>query len=223
MHVRNIKAVIFDMDGTLLDSEILTEKATAELLHESNITETSLDYKEFYGTTWRQIGEMVQKAHPELGELDLPAVLQEKFHRLSEEHPPPEIPGSRNAMIRAHGLMPTAIATSSNRESVQDVVKHMGIGDYLTDYVCADDYGPSKPDPTCFLLAAERLDVAPSQCLVFEDSIAGLQAANKADMTSVAVTYRSADVAKAEELADFGIGTFKGLPGDFFEKIMQPS
>jgi len=77
--------------------------------------------------------------------------------------------------------------SGSTRESVTASLTTLGILDRFETLVCAGDYERSKPDPQPFLIAAERLGVAPEDCLVFEDTDMGIQAATAAGMASVKV------------------------------------
>jgi HAD superfamily hydrolase (TIGR01509 family) len=87
----------------------------------------------------------------------------------------------------SHGKIPFAVVSGSTRDSVTRSLKTLGILDKFETLVCAGDYTKSKPDPEPFLIAAERLGVAPEDCLVFEDTEMGIQAATAAGMASVKV------------------------------------
>jgi HAD superfamily hydrolase (TIGR01509 family) len=87
----------------------------------------------------------------------------------------------------SHGKIPFAVVSGSTRDSVTRSLKTLGILDKFETLVCAGDYRKSKPDPEPFLIAAERLGVAPKDCLVFEDTEMGIQAATAAGMASVKV------------------------------------
>jgi HAD superfamily hydrolase (TIGR01509 family) len=87
----------------------------------------------------------------------------------------------------SHGKIPFAVVSGSTRDSVTRSLKTLGILDKFETLVCAGDYAKSKPDPEPFLMAAERLGVAPEDCLVFEDTEMGIQAATAAGMASVKV------------------------------------
>ncbi|MGA8270252.1 MAG: HAD family phosphatase, partial [Candidatus Sulfotelmatobacter sp.] len=90
--------------------------------------------------------------------------------------------------IRAeHGRIPFAVVSGSTRESVTASLVALGLLDRFDTMVCAGEYKKSKPDPEAFLLAASRLGVAPAECLVFEDTEMGIQAAKAAGMASVKV------------------------------------
>ncbi len=86
-----------------------------------------------------------------------------------------------------HGNLPFAVVSGSTRESVIASLESLNLLDKFQTLVCAGDYQRSKPDPEAFLMAAERLGVAPQSCLVFEDTAMGIQAATAAGMASVKV------------------------------------
>ena len=85
------------------------------------------------------------------------------------------------------GRIPFAVVSGGTRESVTASLGSLKLLDRFETLVCAGDYSKSKPDPEAFLLAAARLSVAPSACLVFEDTDLGIQAATAAGMASVKV------------------------------------
>jgi HAD superfamily hydrolase (TIGR01509 family) len=86
-----------------------------------------------------------------------------------------------------HGTIPMAVVSGSTRESVTKSLELLGLLDKFPVLVCAEDYTKSKPDPEPFLVAADRLGVAPADCLVFEDTEMGVQAATAAGMASVKI------------------------------------
>jgi HAD superfamily hydrolase (TIGR01509 family) len=84
-----------------------------------------------------------------------------------------------------YGRIPFAVVSGSTRESVTASLTSLKLLDRFDTLVCAGDYEKSKPDPEPFILAAKRLGVSPKECLVFEDSDIGIQAATAAGMASV--------------------------------------
>jgi HAD superfamily hydrolase (TIGR01509 family) len=86
-----------------------------------------------------------------------------------------------------HGHIPFAVVSGSRRNSVEGSLGALGLLEKFDALVCAEDYKCGKPAPHGFLLAAERLEVAPSECLVFEDTDLGIEAATAAGMASVKV------------------------------------
>jgi HAD superfamily hydrolase (TIGR01509 family) len=87
----------------------------------------------------------------------------------------------------SHGHIPFAVVSGSTRDSVMRSLMTLEILDKFDTLVCAGDYTKSKPNPEPFLIAAERLGVAPEDCLVFEDTEMGIQAATAAGMASVKI------------------------------------
>jgi len=88
---------------------------------------------------------------------------------------------------RAAGMR-LGVATAANWENVEFVLRGIGLRDAFDTIVTADDITRGKPDPEIFLIAAQRLGVSPARCLVFEDSLMGIEAARRAGMDSVALT-----------------------------------
>jgi len=213
--LRGVEAVLFDMDGTLIDSEGLTERAVAEMLRERGLSDRGLDYKRFHGITWAQTRDLLVERYPALADERLDPMLQQRFHRLLVEAPPPLIRGAAEAVAAAGELLPTALVSSSNRQSVEHAMGRLGLLGRFRLTICAEDCTRSKPDPQCYLLAAGKLDVAPRRCLVFEDSLAGIQAARSATMMTVAVAAGRPHAA----LADLRIADYTELPPGFFATV----
>ena len=223
MSISGIEAVIFDMDGTLIDSELLTDQAVRKLLVEKDVEPGDLDCTQFYGVTWAKIAAMLVEHFPAIDAEgpDLASGLQRHFHALGLASPPPPIDGSADAVRAAFRLAKTAIGTSSNRESLEEVIDYLHIRDVLSTTASAEDYENSKPAPDCYLMVANRLGVPVHQCLVFEDSIPGLKAAKFAGMSTVAITHRTTDLALATELADLAVTNYTELEPRFFERVCR--
>jgi HAD superfamily hydrolase (TIGR01509 family) len=231
---RQIEAVLFDMDGTLVDSEILTERAVAALVRERGLPARPLGSR-IEGVTWRRVEAVLHERYPELApEKDTPLTarrsfapgrlaveLQRRFQALLRDELPPLIAGAREAVRRACEALPTALVSSSNRESVELL---MGQHQLLARFrltVCAEDCSRPKPDPQCYLLAAERLGCAAERCLVFEDSHAGLRAARAAGMATIAITRgrQGETLRSVRALSDESVDDFTELAPGFFAAI----
>jgi HAD superfamily hydrolase (TIGR01509 family) len=189
--IRNISATLFDMDGTLVDSETLTEPAIVALCCELGVDDVGLDCSLFFGVAWREIERALLDKHPQMaGKADIATRLHEIYHQMMRDEAPPLIRMSRESVIAANQLMPTAIVSSSGRESIELTIRRMDIGDNIDYYAGAEDYAASKPAPDGYLKAAEMLQIEARECLVFEDSIPGMQSAKNAGMQVVAITHR---------------------------------
>jgi HAD superfamily hydrolase (TIGR01509 family) len=179
-------AYLFDCDGTIVDSMPLHYVAWKRALGEWNC-----EFAEelFYGWGGRPTAEIIASLNLRDG-LSMPvdAVARRKeefyFAMLPELKAVPEVLEHIEAQ---HGRIPFAVVSGSARDSVTASLETLKLLDRFETLVCAGEYAKSKPDPEAFLLAASRLGVAPAQCLVFEDTAMGIQAAAAAGMASVKV------------------------------------
>jgi beta-phosphoglucomutase family hydrolase len=183
------RAYLFDCDGTIVDSMPLHYIAWKTSLAEYNcVYEESL----FYAWGGRPIREIIRLLN-EMQGLNLPvnevAERKEELYLalLPQLKAIPEVIEHIDAQ---HGRIPFAVVSGSRRSSVEGSLTTLGLVDKFDTLVCAEDYKHGKPAPDCFLMAAERLGVAPSDCLVFEDTELGIEAATAAGMLSVKVPLR---------------------------------
>ncbi|HEX6973925.1 MAG TPA: HAD family phosphatase [Vicinamibacterales bacterium] len=179
-------AYLFDCDGTIADSMPLHYKAWCQALGEWNCVFSEQD---FYAWGGMPVREIIERLAREQG-LELPVIeLAERkeslyFSRLAELMPVPAVVEHIHAQ---HGRLPMAVVSGSTRECVEKSLDALGLLDRFDAVVCAEDYTNSKPHPEPFLVAAERLGVAPDTCLVFEDTDMGIEAARAAGMQWVRV------------------------------------
>jgi HAD superfamily hydrolase (TIGR01509 family) len=180
------KAYLFDCDGTIVDSMPLHYVAWKRVL-----AEWGCDFGEqtFYSWGGMPVTEIITALNVRDGlAMPIEEVQSRKealyFEILPELKAVPEV---LEHIELSHGHIPFAVVSGSTRESVTASLTTLGILDRFETLVCAGEYERSKPDPQPFLIAAERLGVAPEDCLVFEDTDMGIQAATAAGMASVKV------------------------------------
>jgi len=179
-------AYLFDCDGTIADSMPLHYLAWKQALGEWHC-EFSEDL--FYAWGGRPTTEIISTLN-QAQALNMPvdAVARRKedlyFALLPQLKPVPEVLEHIEAQ---HGRIPFAVVSGSARDSVTASLDVLNLRDRFDTLVCAGEYQKSKPDPEAFLLAASKLGVAPTRCLVFEDTDMGIQAATAAGMSSVKV------------------------------------
>lgn len=183
-------AVIFDMDGVLADTEPRNEQALTTVLARRGARMTEDEYRGLVGqsneTSWAW---MIRR----FGLTDAPADLQDEYVRevlplLSTVPPSPGV-GALVGELRAAGIR-LAVASSSPRPAVETVLEALGLAIAFDVVVSGEEVAAGKPAPDIFRLAAKRLDVAPSRCLVIEDSPHGLEAARRAGMSTIALRTR---------------------------------
>lgn len=214
--------MLFDMDGTLVDSEVLTERAIAQLLPEWGIAPGDVDWVQFHGVTWERIAVRLVELFPTLRDRDLAAAIADRFQQLFENEPPALIPGAAAAFRAAAARFPSAvtIVTGSEARAVERLLDRTKLRPLCSGYTSCEMYPRSKPDPVCYRMAAERLGVAPANCLVFEDSLPGLEAAAAAGMWRIAITAGHAlREAQAAAVTHGAIADFTGLPQGFFARL----
>ena len=177
---------IFDCDGTIADTMPLHFEAWSAAMEEmgGHFTE-ELHY------AWGGMPNtaIVQRINAEFGlSLDVDAVIQRKQeHYLARVHTVRPVEPVLAIARRLHGVAPLAVASGGRRELVESTLRALDIWEMFTAVVTADDYTRGKPDPEPFLLAAERIGVPPGECLVFEDTPTGMEAARRAGMMVVLV------------------------------------
>ena len=187
-----VKALIFDFDGLILDTETPDFQVWQTIYQEHGF---ELPYDEWgkivggYGLAHFDAAEhLTTLADSELDVVSLRDRHRSESHALTLEQP--ILPGVMNYIQDAKRLgLKLAIASSSQHSWVDTHAKRLGIFDHFDAVICADDVGPgrTKPNPDLFLLALNRLNVQKHEAIVLEDSPNGVQAANRAGIFVMAV------------------------------------
>jgi len=186
-----IKAYLFDMDGTFLDTEKLWAKAMVELVRDYGVesNETAM-LGIVLGRSWRNVYAELLQLCPALSKWtmnEMALVVREYFHRLSHTESI-VIEESAALLCRLAKEKPVAVVSGSPHDDVVNGVKLIGAHSDVKLLLGAEDYPRGKPFPDGYLRAAELLGVEPSACVVFEDSSVGVQSAKAAGMHCVALS-----------------------------------
>jgi len=182
----SFRAYLFDCDGTIADSMPLHYVAWKSALGE---WQCEFEEELFYSWGGKPASEIISELN-ELQGLKMPVeAVAERKERLYFEMLPQlkVVPEVLEHIEDQEGRIPYAVVSGSRRDSVTASLSVLGLLDKFETIVSAGDYAKSKPHPEPFLLAAARLGVAPEDCLVFEDTEMGIQAATAAGMASVRV------------------------------------
>ncbi|MFC8965342.1 HAD family hydrolase [Streptomyces sp. NPDC057094] len=187
-------SVIFDLDGTLVDSEPNYFEAGRQTLAGQGVTDfTWADHERYVGVSTRETLALWRERYGLTAPLD--DLLAEKNRRYLElarasTHVYPEMRGFVE-LLAAEGV-PMAVASGSSPEAIEAILTGTGLAALVTTAVSADEVAHGKPAPDVFLEAARRLGADPSGCVVLEDAAPGATAAHAAGMRCVAVPYVAA-------------------------------
>jgi beta-phosphoglucomutase len=182
-------AVIFDVDGVLTDSYQPHFLSWQQMFGELDVAFTEEQFRGTFGRTNRDIfGELYQGSLSE-DQIRAWGDRKEVLYReiIAEQFTP--IPGAVTLLdsLAAAGFK-LAVGSSGPPENIQVTLEKLGRADLFSVLVTGADVQRGKPDPQVFLLGAERLGVPPARCAVVEDAPQGVEAANRAGMTSIALT-----------------------------------
>ncbi|WP_252192705.1 HAD family phosphatase [Rhizobium sp. CSW-27] len=182
------KAVIFDMDGLLLDTEILYRRSIISAAAEEGLPIGPSIYEGMLGRPWVSIADLLREHYGEAFDADgFRAVWLAHFDRLLET----ELRLKRGVTAMLDLLdrlgLPRAVCTSSAHFQVKHHLGELGILERFHQVVAHGDYANGKPAPDPYLAAAERLGVAPGDCLALEDSFNGIRSAASAGTMAVMV------------------------------------
>jgi len=186
-----ISAIIFDMNGVIIDDEWVHSLAFQEVLKEFNVDITEEDYNKYsLGIPADASFKNIIKAFNldlDLTIEDLVSKEKQAYNRLIEGKMK-AVPGVVKVIKKLSKKYKIALASSSKLEEVEKVLAYFKIKEYFDEIITVDDVINGKPDPEIYLLAAKRLDVPADECVVFEDAAHGVDAAKSAGMRVIAVT-----------------------------------
>jgi HAD superfamily hydrolase (TIGR01509 family) len=180
-------AVIFDLDGVLLDSEQRWNEAKEDLVRESGGHWSADAPEAMMGMSSHEWSAYLQD---ELGvPLGRDQINREVVRRMDESYSRelPLLPGARRSVLALAERWPLGLASSSNREIIDRFLELSGLGESFAVDLSSEEVGRGKPAPDVYLKAAAALGVEPSRCVAVEDSANGLRAAAAAGMPVIAV------------------------------------
>ena len=207
-----IDAVVFDMDGVLIQSEEVWDEVRERYVHERGGRYDGEIQRAMMGmssTEWSRF------LHDEAGVPEEPAEIDAEVVRRMlaayRDHLP-LIPGAVEAVRRLADAFPLGLASSSNRELIDAVLDVAGLAPFFRAAVSSEEVARGKPAPDVYLEAARRLGVDPARCAAVEDSHGGIRSARAAGMRVLAIpnaSYPPDDDALA--LADVTLGSLREL------------
>ncbi|MDX9882800.1 MAG: beta-phosphoglucomutase family hydrolase [Prolixibacteraceae bacterium] len=182
----NVRALIFDLDGTLSDSLPVHIATWHKLCREMGCTFDERIVAEMTGMATISFAERIKKEQ----QLDVDPqeiVRRKQSYFWENAHQVKPIPAVVEVVKKYHKILPMAVGTGASRRSAELQLKTLLLTEYFDAIVTADDVDHHKPNPDTFLKCAQLMNVLPKDCVVFEDGELGMQAARKAGMSLIDV------------------------------------
>ena len=227
-----IRAVIFDFNGVLVDDESVHFDLFREVLAESGVALTERQYHDRYlGYDDRQCFETVLM---DVGRSPRPEEVEAMIATKADRYIPRAelglryFPDAARAVSDMASRWPVAINSGALRPEIEFSLEKLGVREKVSAIVSAEDATNGKPDPEGYLLALDALraihgeDLEAAHCLVFEDSLAGIESAKGAGMWAVGVSNTYAEDALRGAGADAVIAGLEGLSPEWVEQMFAP-
>ncbi len=215
-----MKGFIFDLDGVIVDTAKYHYLAWKHLADQLGIPFTEEDNERFKGVSRRRCLEILL----ELGDMEVPeaqfdAWLQEKnedylqyISQMDSSEILPDVPRVLDYLRERN--IPMALGSAS--KNARAILEKVELTSYFKTIVDGTEVAKAKPDPEVFLIAAKRLGISPSHCVVLEDALAGIEAANTAGMYSIGIGD-----AKVLFEADRVFGDFTQIEPDYLDELLK--
>lgn len=216
--------VIFDLDGVLVDSEIWWDEVRRDFAAAHGRGWDAEDQAAVMGANSRAWARtMRQRLDLDLSELEIERAIVDGVVERYRREGAPLIEGAVETVRRIAAERPVAVASSAHRDVIDAALVGIDLVDVFAIIVSSDEVAHGKPAPDVYLETARRLGVAPSDCLVVEDSHNGVRAARAAGMTTVLVPNASVPPAPGtRELADLVLDRLTGLDPALIERTARP-
>jgi beta-phosphoglucomutase len=210
------RAVLWDLDGTLVDSEEFHWQSWEHALGLDGVRVTYEQFKSSFGQRndrilrgWLGAESTDERIHR------IAEAKEAEYRRLAQVHGLTPLPGAAKWLVRLQSDgWKQAIASSAPKENVEVMLRALHLEQYFNAIVASEDVTKGKPDPQVFLTAAARLSVPAAHCVVVEDAAAGVEAATRAGMPSIGVSR----TARLE--ATVTVRSLEDLPDDVFDRLL---
>jgi beta-phosphoglucomutase len=183
-------AVIWDVDGTLVDTGELHFAAWVDLCRDLGYDFTRADFAATFGRRNPEIIRYLFGNRFDAAAIDDLGVRKEELYKAAARRGVALLPGARELLDGLHAAgFRQAIGSSAPRGNIDLILELTGSARFFDAISSAEDTSKGKPDPEVFLIAAAKVQMAPARCVVMEDAIAGVEAAKAGGMKCVAVTF----------------------------------
>jgi beta-phosphoglucomutase family hydrolase len=214
------QAVIWDMDGVIADTALYHFEAWQEVFQKRGVSFTEDDFRRNFGQRNDTIIRNVLGAGLPPSEVDIIAGEKEEYFRQKVRQKIEPLPGAIELieLLKEH-FFSMALASSAPIENIWLIIRSLDINNCFHAIVSGREVKEGKPSPQGFLLAAEKLGVAPENCIVVEDAVAGVTAAKRAGMHCLAVTNTHPRVSLKE--ADLIVDTLEAVSVSDLEGLLN--
>ncbi|REL37587.1 HAD family phosphatase [Rhodohalobacter sp. SW132] len=218
--MKHLMGTVFDMDGVIVHSNPVHKETIKEfcIKHKQDVSDTFLEERVWGRTNKEWIPEVFGDISAE--ECEVLADEKEQMFRDRFDPKSAVIPGIVFFLekLRKQSI-PAVVATSAPGENADFILSQLNIRDFFSDVLDSSDVDKGKPEPQVYLKAAERIGLPPSQCIVFEDSLAGVEAGIRAGSKVVGISSTHTP----EELSDCAmvISDFNNLKVDDLKRLIE--
>ncbi len=221
--LEDIEAVIFDMDGTLIDSMWIWPSIDEDFFKKYDLVEPENFHEDIEGMSYTEVVHFFLDTFPTLNQTA--EEIMDEWTEMAHERYMKEAPMKDGAYefileMKRQGKK-IGIATSNGRTLVEDTLHALGVEAYFDVVRTACEAGKGKPAPDVYLLVADELGVSPEHCLVFEDVPMGILAGKNAGMKVCAIddAFSRIQEEQKKELADYYIYSYDDIKNDTYEVL----
>ena len=215
--MKNYKAILFDMDGVLIESEYLMRASAIRALADYGVTAQHDDFLEFTGMGEDRFVGGVAEKHGLVYKTEMKELAYDYFGQKVKEEA--HVPAGVKEMLEAlHGMgLTLAVCSPADLRKVRYNLMAIGVDESIfSTLVTGSDVARKKPFPDIYLEGARRIGIEPQDCLVIEDAISGIQAAHAAGMDAVGVpTTFSQDVLREKAAPEYMLDEIRNLTNLF--------
>lgn len=210
------RAALWDMDGTLIDSGEEHWESWTDVFHEAGYVLTRDDFNALFGRRNADILTSPLGTCPPEDVLRMSLLKEQRYRDNVRKRGTTLMPGARDLVERlAASGWRQALATAAPRANAEAVLETLGLAHRFDAIIAAEDVPVGKPDPSVFLVAAERLGATPARSIVLEDAPPGIEAARRAGIRSIGICTLHRNLK-----ADYPVRSLEELPTDFFETLV---
>ena len=215
--MKNYKAILFDMDGVLIESEYLMRASAIRALADYGVTAQHEDFLEFTGMGEDRFVGGVAEKHGLVYKTEMKELAYDYFGQKVKEEA--HVPAGVKEMLEAlHGMgLTLAVCSAADLRKVRYNLMAIGVDESIfSALVTGSDVARKKPFPDIYLEGARRIGIEPQDCLVIEDAISGIQAAHAAGMDAVGIpTTFSQDVLREKAAPEYMLDEIRNLTNLF--------